>query len=90
MADIYKFARRVVVWLGPETSNSKLALSTLGYLGQQMETGRDRTRYRSPDAAELDWFRAACPLPYDSKTWEAVAALLNRDYFTRLWIWQET
>lgn len=32
MGDLYRLARRVVVWLGPESHNSKLVLSTLGYL----------------------------------------------------------
>ncbi|EON70018.1 hypothetical protein W97_09284 [Coniosporium apollinis CBS 100218] len=36
MATIYRLAYRVVVWLGPETGNSKLAISTLRYLGAQM------------------------------------------------------
>lgn len=90
MAEIYRFARRVIIWLGPQSTNSKHALSTLGYLGNQLETGRDLTRYRSPGAVELDWFRAACPLPYAMETWEAIADLVHWDYFERLWIWQET
>jgi hypothetical protein len=40
MACIYKLANRVVVWLGPEANNSKLALSTLQYLGAQVEVTR--------------------------------------------------
>lgn len=33
MATIYRLAYRVVVWLGPKTINSNLAISTLRYLG---------------------------------------------------------
>ena len=90
MAEIYRFAQKVVIWLGPESRNSKHAMSTLRYLGSQLETGRNRTRYRSPEAVELDWFAADCELPYATETWEAITDLVHRDYFGRLWIWQET
>lgn len=36
MCDIYTHADRVVVWLGPETHDSGLALSTLRSLGQEI------------------------------------------------------
>jgi hypothetical protein len=38
MADIYTLAYRVVVWLGQTTNNSKLGISTLKYIGAQVES----------------------------------------------------
>jgi hypothetical protein len=86
---IYRLAQRVVVWLGPDSHNSALAISTLRYLGSQLELGRNNTRYRSPQATEPNWFRTICPLPYDEETWQAVGDLFRRSWFERLWVWQE-
>src|SRR5579859_5412432 len=36
MADIYRKARRVVVWLGPEADESALATKTIEYTGSQI------------------------------------------------------
>ncbi|KAK4494885.1 hypothetical protein PRZ48_014241 [Zasmidium cellare] len=89
MSNIYQYAMRVVIWLGPASANSSLAMSTLQYLGQQLEIDSKHIRYRSPGASEPDWFRSVCPLPYDKETWQAIENLVHRDYFERLWIWQE-
>lgn len=86
---LYRLCQRVMVWLGPESPNSKLAISTLRHLGAQLEVSRDNWQYRSPQATEMEWFRAVCPLPYDAETWEAIADFLHRAWFERLWIWQE-
>ncbi|KAF2162754.1 hypothetical protein M409DRAFT_69007 [Zasmidium cellare ATCC 36951] len=89
MSSIYRNARRVVIWLGLASANSRLAMSTLHYLGQQLEIDSEHIRYRSPDASEPDWFRSLCALFYDVETWQAIEELVHRDYFERLWIWQE-
>jgi hypothetical protein len=38
MADIFRHARSVVVWLGPETSWSVMVMETLRWLGRQIES----------------------------------------------------
>lgn len=48
MGHIYSLASRVIAWLGPQTSNSGLALSTLEFLGRQIEYTRDRRFQPSP------------------------------------------
>ena len=89
MSQVYKLAQRVIVWLGPSTSSTSIAISTLAYLGSQLEVSRSRVRFRSPEATEPEWFRASTPLPYDSTTWQAIDELLRRSWFERLWTWQE-
>lgn len=91
MSTLYRRAERVIIWLGPksEDPSSSLALSTLGYLGQQVELSRGMVRFAAPDAHEHEWFRAICPLPYTDDIWDSIHSLLGRPYFQRLWIVQE-
>lgn len=89
MADIYKLAYRVVVWLGPATSGSRLAVSTLEFMGSQIEISRDNSIIRSPQCSEPDWYRTRYPLPFEQKTWQAIESFFERAWFERLWIWQE-
>lgn len=88
MGSIYTLANRVVLWLGPEEEDSNHALSTLNYLGKQIEFSVG-LRHRSPDATEPHWFHGAWDLPYDGRTWSAVTSLLRRSWFSRLWVLQE-
>jgi hypothetical protein len=89
MANIYSWASRVVVWLGLPSSNSSLAMTTLQYLGQQLETTIDGYRLRSPQSPEPDRFWSWRGLPYSAETWEAIFQLLTRLLFSRLWVYQE-
>ncbi|MCJ1246985.1 hypothetical protein MMC30_004196 [Trapelia coarctata] len=89
MEDIYKFAHRVVVWLGPSSNNSKLAISTLGYLGNQVEYTRDHYHGPSPHCTKSGWYANSTKLPYEGETWQALHDLLGRPWFERLWVLQE-
>jgi hypothetical protein len=89
MADIYTLAHRVVVWLGPTSNNSKLGISTLEYLGAQVESMKDNWRCHSPNATHPTWYHPSCRLPYDQEAWNAIYDLINRPWFGRLWIVQE-
>lgn len=89
MADIYSLAPRVVVWLGPRSPASTLALSTLNYLGQQVEVTKDYYYVRSPTATKSEWYSFKSELPYPIKAWFAILDLTKRTWFDRLWILQE-
>jgi hypothetical protein len=89
MSYIYKLAYRVVVWLGSRRDSSDLALSTLRYLGDQVEYSRNGFHVRHPEATESYWFRFTYTLPYHEETWRALHELLKRSWFQRLWILQE-
>ncbi|KAL6901780.1 HET domain-containing protein [Trichoderma evansii] len=89
MADIYSLAARVVVWLGPAEDDSDLAISTLAYLGAQVETTLDAYRLTSPGAEEPMWYDIDCSLPYSDAQWNAIECLILRGWFTRVWTAQE-
>ncbi len=63
MADIYRQASRVVVWLGPEGNNSDLAISTLSYISSQVEITKDSFTLPSPSATERSWYDYDTELP---------------------------
>lgn len=89
MTSIYRLAHRVVVWLGLDSHLSSLAMSTLDYLGEQVEISRGGNVFPAPRAAEQHWYKDNVVLPYDSRSWDAVMRLCQRPYFTRVWIMQE-
>jgi hypothetical protein len=89
MGNIYKFARRVVVWLGPRSENSGLAISTLAFLGKQVEVNKIYGRSPAPGCSQPLWYTASYALPYTEEIWEAIHDLLELPWFKRLWILQE-
>lgn len=91
IAQIYNLAFRVIAWLGEEAEDSKHALETLNHLGQQVQFLQDNCRVRSPDAGEHEayWYKAKVDLPYQEDTWRALTGLFQREWFDRLWVWQE-
>ena len=89
MSQVYRLAHRVLVWLGPGSSESNHALSTLRYLGQQVAVTTDNFTMMSPDATEKRWFHRGHDLPYSPHTWAAIESLFRNSWFTRLWIIQE-
>jgi hypothetical protein len=91
MADIYKYAQRVIVWLGGATSDSSMALRILGHIGNQIEFSRDWSIAPAPGCTEPKWCRLddAAVIDERPETWDAVLGLLTRPWFDRLWVKQE-
>jgi len=89
MADIYRSACMVVIWLGESAENSEAAIDAFHYIGQQIELSTASDIFPSPDAAERQWYDSSTPLPYDKQIFMAMAALAQRPWFTRLWVYQE-
>ncbi|KAL2037547.1 hypothetical protein N7G274_009659 [Stereocaulon virgatum] len=91
MCDIYTRADRVVVWLGPETHDSGLALSTLHALSQEVESDWDHVSMKPVPGRHPHWADTAVALRYDddNRTLRALDSLLLRPWHWRLWIWQE-
>jgi hypothetical protein len=90
MSDIYKLAERVVVWLGPESNDSTLALQVLEMLSSRVKFDALMSNFSlievesKPEPAE----RFAIQ-PYDEGMSKSILHLVERDWFERLWIWQE-
>lgn len=89
MGMIYSFAQKVVIWLGPEADDSKHAISTLSYFGNQVEYFTDDRLGDRPGATEPQWWKSASRLPYDERTWSSLIALFRRQWFNRVWVLQE-
>lgn len=89
MSDIYKFAYRVVAWLGPSSDNSKLAIASLKQFAAQVDYTSGLLRVSAPDAKYPKWHLSANELPFTPETWQAILDLIRRDWFDRLWIYQE-
>ncbi|CAG7555893.1 unnamed protein product [Fusarium equiseti] len=89
MATIYREATRVLVWLGPSTAYSSLAMKTLSYIGSQVVITTDKWQFTAPGATQVDWCYNATQLQYPVETWEAVNELLQQPWFGRVWIVQE-
>jgi hypothetical protein len=89
MSDIYKLAERVVVWLGPESNDSTLALQVLEMLSSRVKFDALMSNFSlievesKPEPAE----RFAIQ-PYDEGMSKSILHLVERDWFERLWIWQ--
>jgi hypothetical protein len=86
---IYKSACCGVFWLVLAGDSSALALSTLEYLGKQLELTMRQSRARYPESTERDWHRSRVRLPYNDTTWDALVHFFQRPWFERLWVVQE-
>lgn len=90
MDSIYSNAREVIVWLGPSSHNSGLALQTLRRLGEgnvfyAEEMWNEAKPGSWPDILQNDTeaFKS------HADCWFAVKDLLSREWFSRLWVFQE-
>lgn len=87
--DVYRSTERVIMWIGPSTGESQLALQMLNYIGRQVVCSKARTHLPAPNATEPSWFHSSTVLPYDDKVWDAIKDLLTHSWFKRLWVVQE-
>ena len=83
MADIFSLANRVIVWLGPKSHDSALAPNSLRSVGSKVLVDWDENSYRTKVAKDF------LTSHFDHAIWLSVFSLLNRAWFSRLWIWQE-
>jgi len=88
MVDIYCRARRVIVWLGKESDDSSLAVDCVRTLSSKIEIdpGTMKVLPRTNESHWLDW---KSKLPFDVEQTKAITSVCNRDWFRRLWVWQE-
>ncbi|KAL8788724.1 MAG: hypothetical protein Q9213_001538 [Squamulea squamosa] len=91
MADIYRLAAKVIIWLGPEADNSTTAFKALRTLASKINVDWDRYTVTPVKAEDMDsdWLDLTKTAPLSVTTWFSIARLLARPWFSRLWIWQE-
>lgn len=94
MGEIYACARRVVVWLGSTSHNTHLAISAIRSLAAHVELSSifdtvemGDWRLKEDVNPELSNLETCLPLSVDE--WQAIADLVARPWFGRLWIRQE-
>ncbi|MDI1490377.1 MAG: hypothetical protein OHK93_001579 [Ramalina farinacea] len=90
MAEIYKTAKQVVVWLGRADDAAGIAIRLFNKIASnvEFESQSDRIVCRSP-AEEDHWANLELPLPFDHTEWAAMRSFTSRPWFSRLWVWQE-
>jgi hypothetical protein len=91
MDQIYRFAKQVNVWLGPESQEdiSARAMEILGYIGAQFEYSKDQSYLEAPSYQEKGWFRPDVEISLTDREATAVRTLLERPWFSGLWITEE-
>ena len=89
IGEVFACAKRVVVWLGLAYAGSKLAISTLQYLGEQIEISAEYGRSPALGAEEPHWWDMDPELPYSESQCDALISFFKRRWFHRLWVVQE-
>jgi hypothetical protein len=87
MTRIYKTATRVVAWLGPKSDDSDLAFDFLESTNANVAMRWPEDPVLLGDDSRWTDYRETIPLENDQLL--ALANLLRRSWFERLWIWQE-
>jgi hypothetical protein len=68
MGTIFQDTHRVIVYLGSEQNESRLALTALQFLGNQLEVVKHNLKVCSLEAVEKSWYMNDIDLGYDRKT----------------------
>ena len=90
MADLYRLADRVVVWLGPEKNNSGWGIRILDHLSSQIKVDFNTFEMKpASNEAEPHWSNRSRILPYGDAELLAVNDVLSHPWFERLWVQQE-
>ena len=87
MGDIYKYAKRVIVWLGLPAFESSRALRLLERVGREVELSRRRQvlpapGYKPQTFPTID----STTIDDDEQAWNAVDKLLSRSWWKRVWV----
>lgn len=90
MGSIFSNAKQVIVWLGSSSGDSQLAINSLGRLGEGIvySAQQHHVSYKTDCWAE-SLVDNAIALKSNAPSWIAIRDLLSREWFTRLWVFQE-
>jgi hypothetical protein len=90
MKEIYTFAQKVLIWLGPDGGHGTLGVRALATIGINAVLNYNAMRSTTALGGPPDVSRSDADLSglHEGK-WFAVQGILCRPWFTRLWIWQE-
>ena len=88
MGDIYSKASRVIVWLGPESQDSPMAIDCIETINRHIVVDWYRLEMH-PISAEVHWADWEERLHFSKAQHAAIGNFFARSWFQRLWIWQE-
>jgi hypothetical protein len=95
MTKIYENAQQVVIWLGPPDDSSDLAFDLLEKVSElvksrpQVWEATDQLELRK-SSAWRDLTAEVTSEPFDRRSWKALESLLERDWWNRVWVVQES
>ena len=89
MHHIYSRADGVVIWLGPEKDDSGYALQYLQQLGLSLKVDWATSEIITPNGVPTKPMQMWRTSKHTSREQRALASLLERDYFDRVWVKQE-
>ncbi|KAF4338441.1 heterokaryon incompatibility het-6 [Fusarium beomiforme] len=94
MHDVYRYATRVIVWLGAEVPWGALVMDTLRWVGDQITGVRiDETTFNLlplfAEKADKRFMDFTKPFPLSRDQWLAIEQVLDLDWHKRLWTYQE-
>jgi hypothetical protein len=90
MGSIYGHAKEVIVWLGPSSEDSRLAIETLSKLAEGRVFDSEKCSFYSNSDSWAAFLRDNPEaLVSNALSWFAIKDLLHREWFSRLWVYQE-
>jgi hypothetical protein len=89
MGSIYSLAEQVVVWTGPSSEDTGLALTTLREIASGLYVRDDERLAHRSDSWALSLEQDLEALKSKRPNWFAIRNLLRREWFSRLWVLQE-
>ena len=89
MPDIYRSAKGVIAWLGPESSTSPLAMKIIVHIGSEITIDFKQLKLNLTSDSYHSFKHFHESLQLDKKAYRAIRELLDRSWFERLWILQE-
>ncbi|KAG4436059.1 hypothetical protein IFR05_008449 [Cadophora sp. M221] len=89
MPNVYSKATRVVIWLGLESFDSRMAFEYLRLIASNYHV-HWRTYIIDPMIEnESPWARPREIMPLSDEQYRSILNLIDRGWFERLWVWQE-
>ncbi|KAB2573914.1 putative het domain protein [Lasiodiplodia theobromae] len=91
MGTIYRSARKVIVWLGDDVQDDGSSQQQLNLKPGLRLAGQILDKLREEPRLKFDWSNSATSsLPRaGNRPWQALAAILRRPWFGRMWVIQE-
>lgn len=89
MADIYSLAAQVIIWLGPKSEDSNIALEQLRTISSKIHFDSILQTITAASSEDVGWITRNVHSLLSHQSLTAISALLQRSWFERLWVVQE-